>query len=120
MKVRANLAATHIGPETLEEAVQDYINRNTDLCDLTGMVAVSYYNSTSSGITKIAVIYKHFSLQSNLVISRRQRKKIQISNDLRYQDKWLSIRNHFDIGSVFEVWMFNCKFQELDETRLYC
>lgn len=41
MKVRANLAATHIGPETLEEAVQDYINRNTDLCDLTGMVAVS-------------------------------------------------------------------------------
>ncbi|XP_062580945.1 mitochondria-eating protein-like isoform X4 [Saccostrea cucullata] len=39
MKVRANLAATHIGPETLEEAVQDYINRNTDLCDLTGMVA---------------------------------------------------------------------------------
>lgn len=41
MKVRANLAATHIGPETLEEAVQDYVNRNTDLCDLTGMVAVS-------------------------------------------------------------------------------
>ncbi|XP_061163934.1 mitochondria-eating protein-like isoform X2 [Saccostrea echinata] len=39
MKVRANLAATHIGPETLEEAVQDYVNRNTDLCDLTGMVA---------------------------------------------------------------------------------
>lgn len=44
MKVRANLAATHIGPETLEEAVQDYINRNTDLCDLTGMVAVSIHS----------------------------------------------------------------------------
>ncbi|XP_021352379.1 mitochondria-eating protein-like isoform X5 [Mizuhopecten yessoensis] len=39
MKVRANLAATHIGPETLEEAVQDYINRNTDLYDLPGMVS---------------------------------------------------------------------------------
>ncbi|XP_063414246.1 mitochondria-eating protein-like isoform X6 [Mytilus trossulus] len=39
MKVRANLAATHIGPETLEEAVQDYVNRNTDLYDLPGMVA---------------------------------------------------------------------------------
>ncbi|KAK3099406.1 hypothetical protein FSP39_003898 [Pinctada imbricata] len=39
MKVRANLAATHLGPETLEEAVQDYINRNTDLCDLSGMVS---------------------------------------------------------------------------------
>ncbi|XP_060070228.1 mitochondria-eating protein-like [Ylistrum balloti] len=39
MKVRANLSATHIGPETLEEAVQDYINRNTDLYDLPGMVA---------------------------------------------------------------------------------
>ena len=46
MKVRANLAATHIGPETLEEAVQDYINRNTDLCDLTGMVAVSIYTGS--------------------------------------------------------------------------
>ena len=41
MKVRANLAATHIGPETLEEAVQDYVNRNTDLYDLPKMVAVS-------------------------------------------------------------------------------
>lgn len=41
MKVRANLAGTHIGPETLEEAVQDYINRNTDLYDLSGMVSVS-------------------------------------------------------------------------------
>jgi hypothetical protein len=43
MKVRANLAATHIGPETLEEAVQDYVNRNTDLYDLPGMVAVSFF-----------------------------------------------------------------------------
>lgn len=41
MKVRANLSITHIGPETLEEAVQDYINRNSDLYDLPGMVSVS-------------------------------------------------------------------------------
>lgn len=39
MKVRANLSITHIGPETLEEAVQDYINRNSDLYDLPGMVS---------------------------------------------------------------------------------
>ncbi|KAL5012841.1 hypothetical protein ScPMuIL_011392 [Solemya velum] len=39
MKVRANLAASHIGPETLEEGVQDYVNRNTDLYDLPGMVS---------------------------------------------------------------------------------
>ncbi|KAK6173931.1 hypothetical protein SNE40_017300 [Patella caerulea] len=39
MKVRSNLLKTHFGPETLEEAVQDYINRNTDLYDLPGLVA---------------------------------------------------------------------------------
>ncbi|XP_060554358.1 mitochondria-eating protein-like isoform X3 [Ruditapes philippinarum] len=42
MKVRSNLAITHTGPETLEEAVQDYINRNVDLYDAPGMV--STYN----------------------------------------------------------------------------
>jgi hypothetical protein len=41
MKTRANLAKTHYGPETLEEAVQDYINRNTDLVDTPGLVSVS-------------------------------------------------------------------------------
>lgn len=41
VKVRSNVAATHLGPETLEEAVQDYVNRNSDLYDLPGMVAVS-------------------------------------------------------------------------------
>ncbi|XP_025086839.1 mitochondria-eating protein-like isoform X4 [Pomacea canaliculata] len=39
MKTRANLAKTHYGPETLEEAVQDYINRNTDLVDVPGLVS---------------------------------------------------------------------------------
>ncbi|BFZ15327.1 hypothetical protein BsWGS_18366 [Bradybaena similaris] len=39
MKTRANLAKTHYGPDTLEEAVQDYINRNTDLYDLPGLVS---------------------------------------------------------------------------------
>ncbi|XP_041359836.1 mitochondria-eating protein-like isoform X2 [Gigantopelta aegis] len=39
LKVRANLAKTHYGPDTLEEAVQDYINRNNDLYDLPGMVS---------------------------------------------------------------------------------
>lgn len=42
MKVRSNLAITHTGPETLEEAVQDYINRNVDLYDAPGMVSVSW------------------------------------------------------------------------------
>ncbi len=41
MRVRSNLAITHVGPDTLEEAVQDYINRNGDLVDLPGLVAVS-------------------------------------------------------------------------------
>ena len=39
-KVRRNLSATHIGPETLEEAVQDYINRNLDLYDLPTLISV--------------------------------------------------------------------------------
>ena len=41
LKIRSNLAISHAGPETLEEAVQDYINRNTDLVDLPSLVAVS-------------------------------------------------------------------------------
>ena len=41
MRVRSNLSVTHMGPETLEEAVQDYINRNTDLYDLPALVSVS-------------------------------------------------------------------------------
>ncbi|KAI0216399.1 Mitochondria-eating protein [Lamellibrachia satsuma] len=46
VKVRSNVAATHLGPETLEEAVQDYVNRNSDLYDLPGMVAdvIRYLN----------------------------------------------------------------------------
>jgi hypothetical protein len=43
MRVRSSLAITHTGPETLEEAVQDYINRNGDLVDLPGLVAVSLF-----------------------------------------------------------------------------
>lgn len=43
MKVRSNLAITHTGPETLEEAVQDYVNRNVDLYDAPGMVSVCTY-----------------------------------------------------------------------------
>ncbi|CAD5114287.1 DgyrCDS3429 [Dimorphilus gyrociliatus] len=34
LKIRSNLVTTHFGPETLEEAVQDYINRNYDLFDV--------------------------------------------------------------------------------------
>lgn len=44
MKVRSNLAITHTGPETLEEAVQDYVNRNVDLYDAPGMVSVCTWN----------------------------------------------------------------------------
>lgn len=39
MRVRSNIAISHRGPETLEEAVQDYINRNVDTFDLPGLVA---------------------------------------------------------------------------------
>ncbi|CAH1777574.1 unnamed protein product [Owenia fusiformis] len=39
IKVRSQLAGTHLGPDTLEEAVQDYINRNTDLYDLPALVS---------------------------------------------------------------------------------
>ncbi|XP_019621677.1 PREDICTED: mitochondria-eating protein-like isoform X3 [Branchiostoma belcheri] len=38
LRVRKNLAITHVGPETLEEAVLDYIVRNTDLFDVNGAV----------------------------------------------------------------------------------
>ena len=44
LKVRSNLVTTHVGPDTLEEHVQDYINRNTDLYDLAGLVSVSKTN----------------------------------------------------------------------------
>lgn len=47
MKVRSNLAITHTGPETLEEAVQDYVNRNVDLYDAPGMVSVCTYQHLS-------------------------------------------------------------------------
>ncbi len=40
MRVRSQLVGTHVGPETLEERVQDYINRNCDLYDLAALVSV--------------------------------------------------------------------------------
>lgn len=39
IRVRSTVAITHCGPETLEEAVQSYINRNVDLYDLPTMVS---------------------------------------------------------------------------------
>jgi hypothetical protein len=38
-KVRSTVCRSHCGPETLEEAVQNYINRNVDLYDLPCMVS---------------------------------------------------------------------------------
>ena len=40
IRVRSTVALTHLGPETLEEAVQNYINRNIDLYDLPCMTSV--------------------------------------------------------------------------------
>jgi hypothetical protein len=37
-RTRADLIRTHIGPDTLEEATQSFINRNVDLYDLSYMV----------------------------------------------------------------------------------
>lgn len=39
IRVRSTVAITHCGPDTLEEAVQSYINRNVDLYDLPSMVS---------------------------------------------------------------------------------
>ncbi len=39
LRVRSTVAITHCGPDTLEEAVQSYINRNVDLYDLPSMVS---------------------------------------------------------------------------------
>lgn len=39
IRVRSTVSITHCGPETLEEAVQSYINRNVDLYDLPTMVS---------------------------------------------------------------------------------
>ena len=41
VKTRANVARNHRGVSSLEGAVQDYINRNLDLLDTPGLVAVS-------------------------------------------------------------------------------
>lgn len=40
IRVRSTVAITHTGPETLEEAVQNYINRNVDMYDLPVMTSV--------------------------------------------------------------------------------
>jgi hypothetical protein len=42
IKVRSSLCLTHCGLETLEEAVQNYVNRNVDMYDLPCMVSVCY------------------------------------------------------------------------------
>lgn len=39
-RTRSDLIRTHIGPDTLEEAVQSFMNRNVDLYDLSYMVQV--------------------------------------------------------------------------------
>lgn len=59
MKVRSNLAITHTGPETLEEAVQDYVNRNVDLYDAPGMVSVSIREITSLNTEPISINQKN-------------------------------------------------------------
>jgi len=40
-KVRLTLSSSHTGPETLEEAVMDYIGRNPDMNNVSDMVSVS-------------------------------------------------------------------------------
>lgn len=39
IKIRSTLCLSHCGPETLEEAVQNYVNRNVDMYDLPCMVS---------------------------------------------------------------------------------
>lgn len=39
IRIRSTLAMSHCGPETLEEAVQNYVNKNVDLYDLPYMSA---------------------------------------------------------------------------------
>lgn len=41
IRVRSTVISTHRGPETFEEAVQHYINRNVDLYDLPYLTSVS-------------------------------------------------------------------------------
>ena len=41
LQVRSKLVSSHTGPDTLEEYVQDYINRNADLYDISKLVSVS-------------------------------------------------------------------------------
>ena len=40
MRIRTTIALNHMGPESLEEAVQNYINKNVDLYDLPYMSSV--------------------------------------------------------------------------------
>jgi hypothetical protein len=40
IRARSRVALTHVGPETLEEALQDYVNRNVDLYDLPYLTSV--------------------------------------------------------------------------------
>lgn len=39
MRIRSTLSSVHSGPGTLEQAVQDYVNRNPDLYNISEMVA---------------------------------------------------------------------------------
>ena len=44
LRARSTVLITHRGPDTLEEAVQDYINRNADFHDLPSLVSVSLFD----------------------------------------------------------------------------
>ena len=66
-RTRSDLIRTHIGPDTLEEATQSYINRNVDLYDLSYMVQVGRLNAladTSNSLTRSSL-----PLSSNLIIN---------------------------------------------------
>lgn len=49
-RVRKTLSSAHIGPESLEDAVVDYIVRNLDLYDV--------QTSVNVGLTMVAHFYK--------------------------------------------------------------
>ena len=72
IRVRSTVVVTHRGPETFEEAVQHYINRNVDLYDMPRMVSVGYLASNIS--QQYIYIYIFMFYSSNFTLSKMNKR----------------------------------------------
>ena len=95
-RVRAEVVRTHIGPGTLEEAVQEYINRNAGLHDLSLLVEVRIYTSTRNFNSDALVYSTLVSLSCDLRACRVQ----EVLRALRRNPR-LSLEVDYEVVALF-------------------